>query len=274
MLNEHTGTRGGPLVVRVNHMRTEALLADELQTALRLCVQSLMATGSYAAVRSALTPVLAQPGNKLADSLVPLSAVMWEASRIDGNIGAADQWFAALLSVGHARISPTASLVIARCKVQNDMASSRTPVCTGLLREQIAGALDRRTTHRSLVLDLELACATRILGLTYRRLSRSSTAESWLRSAASLFNECSQPIWSAIALREASALLRWGVSVALSPREQQITSMAAEGLTNQDIAVTLHVSVKAVEKVLTRAYQKLGISRRAQLHAATTRPRD
>jgi DNA-binding CsgD family transcriptional regulator len=252
-------------------MHTEARSADGLETALRLCAQSLLATGSYASVRSALAAVLARPGDELADASIPLAVVMWEASVGEHDIGAADQWFAALASVPRGGLGATASLAIARCVLQNDMASSRSTIGTELLREQIAGVVDRRTTRRSVGLGLELACATRTLGLAYRRLHRSSTSESLLRSAASLFDECSQPLWSAIALREASVLLRRGSSVALSPREHQITSMAADGLTNQDIAARVHVSVKTVEAVLTRAYQKLGISRRAQLHAATNR---
>ncbi|HAP78454.1 MAG TPA: hypothetical protein DCR14_20520 [Acidimicrobiaceae bacterium] len=43
--------------------------------------------------------------------------------------------------------------------------------------------------------------------------------------------------------------------------------LASEGHTNRDIAARLFISKKTVESKLTIAYRKLGISRRAQLHA-------
>lgn len=51
----------------------------------------------------------------------------------------------------------------------------------------------------------------------------------------------------------------------LSEREHQIAQLAADGLTNQQIAGQLHLSTKTVEMHLTRTYGKLGIARRAAL---------
>ena len=44
--------------------------------------------------------------------------------------------------------------------------------------------------------------------------------------------------------------------------------MAAEGLTNRDIAQSLFVTPKTVEVHLSSAYRKLGIGSRTQLTAA------
>ena len=41
--------------------------------------------------------------------------------------------------------------------------------------------------------------------------------------------------------------------------------MAADGLSNRDIAETLFVTIRTVEQHLTHAYQKLGIGSREEL---------
>jgi DNA-binding CsgD family transcriptional regulator len=57
---------------------------------------------------------------------------------------------------------------------------------------------------------------------------------------------------------------------ALTPAELRTARMAAEGLTNREIAESLFVSTKTVETHLSHAYVKLGIERRAGLSAALT----
>jgi DNA-binding CsgD family transcriptional regulator len=54
-------------------------------------------------------------------------------------------------------------------------------------------------------------------------------------------------------------------SDALTPRERRIASMAAEGLTNREIAEAQFITTKTVETHLGRAYRKLGISSRGEL---------
>jgi DNA-binding NarL/FixJ family response regulator len=54
----------------------------------------------------------------------------------------------------------------------------------------------------------------------------------------------------------------------LSATELKIAELAASGLSNPEIAARVFVSRKTVEANLARAYRKLGISSRAQLHAA------
>lgn len=51
----------------------------------------------------------------------------------------------------------------------------------------------------------------------------------------------------------------------LTSREQEVGCLAAEGLTNLDIAERLVLSVRTVEAHLAHAYTKLGITKRAQL---------
>ncbi len=55
---------------------------------------------------------------------------------------------------------------------------------------------------------------------------------------------------------------------ALTPAERRVAQLAAEGLTNRQIAETLWVTLKTVEVHLGRSYGKLGIRGRGQLAAA------
>lgn len=52
---------------------------------------------------------------------------------------------------------------------------------------------------------------------------------------------------------------------ALSPRETEIVAMAVRGHSNQEIANSLHISVKTVESQKTKIMSKLGISTKPEL---------
>ena len=50
----------------------------------------------------------------------------------------------------------------------------------------------------------------------------------------------------------------------LSPQEERVLALVAEGLTNKEIATTMQLSDKTVKNYLANMFQKLHISRRAQ----------
>jgi DNA-binding NarL/FixJ family response regulator len=52
---------------------------------------------------------------------------------------------------------------------------------------------------------------------------------------------------------------------ALTTRERQVATLAAEGLSNREIAEQLVVTVKTVEWHLKNSFQKLGVRSRTQL---------
>ena len=62
-------------------------------------------------------------------------------------------------------------------------------------------------------------------------------------------------------------LLGYGVE-SLTPSERRVAELAADGLSNRDIAQTLFLTVKTVEMHLSRAYRKLDISSRRELRGA------
>src|SRR5262245_40714992 len=62
-------------------------------------------------------------------------------------------------------------------------------------------------------------------------------------------------------------LVRSGAD-ALTPSERRIAALAAEGLSNREIAQSLFVTLRTVEMHLSNAFRKLDISSRTQLPAA------
>jgi DNA-binding CsgD family transcriptional regulator len=58
----------------------------------------------------------------------------------------------------------------------------------------------------------------------------------------------------------------------LTPSERRVVDLAAQGLSNRQIAETLFVTLTTVEVHLGRAYGKLGIKGRTQLAAALAAP--
>jgi DNA-binding CsgD family transcriptional regulator len=108
------------------------------------------------------------------------------------------------------------------------------------------------------------------LGQLYRRDRRRGIARKPLAAALAIFDYLAAESWAEQVRVELNAT---GVEVErktadlsrLSPQERCVAAAAAEGLTNQQTAMRLFLSVRTVEFHLSNAYRKLGISRRAQL---------
>ena len=64
------------------------------------------------------------------------------------------------------------------------------------------------------------------------------------------------------------ALAPADVAVPLSTREREVASLAGSGLTSQEIADRLFLSIRTVDNHLQKAYAKLGVNRRDQLAEA------
>ncbi|MEU1205278.1 LuxR C-terminal-related transcriptional regulator [Nocardia sp. NPDC005825] len=62
-------------------------------------------------------------------------------------------------------------------------------------------------------------------------------------------------------------------SATLTRRERGIVALAAQGMSNRDIAERLFISIRTVENHLQRSYHKLGIHSRHELCDAAERMR-
>ena len=121
---------------------------------------------------------------------------------------------------------------------------------------------------------LELARVTCELGGELRRRGDRSAAREVLRRAHALAAECGA---TRLANRARDELSRSGARLirepvsgveALTPSEVRVAELAAEGLTNREVAQALFVSEKTVETHLGRVYRKLDIKSRHALPGA------
>lgn len=87
------------------------------------------------------------------------------------------------------------------------------------------------------------------------------------RAGAALANRSKQLVERCPGVRTPS-LAPADVAVPLSKREREVASLAAGGLSSQEIADRLFLSIRTVDNHLQKAYAKLGVNRRDQLAAA------
>ena len=121
---------------------------------------------------------------------------------------------------------------------------------------------------------LELARVTCELGADLRRRGERSAARDVLRRTHTVAAECGA---TRLAERARDELARSGARLireaasgveALTPSEVRVAELAAEGLTNREVAQALFVSEKTVETHLGRVYRKLDIKSRHALPGA------
>jgi DNA-binding CsgD family transcriptional regulator len=118
---------------------------------------------------------------------------------------------------------------------------------------------------------LERAAAMVDFGAALRRSGKRRDAVPWLREGLDLAKRCGADALVSRAKSEAAAAgarprrtaLRG--REALTPRERQVASLAADGHSNREIAEKLVVTVKTVEWHLRHGYAKLGVKSRQEL---------
>lgn len=123
-------------------------------------------------------------------------------------------------------------------------------------------------------LRLKYAAGLLDLGVLLREHGDQVAAREPLREALDVAEDCGSRRLAEIARAELVAAgarprrARTSGAQALTPSERRVAAMAAEGLTNREIAEALVVTVKAVRWHLGNAYRKLGIERRDEVAAA------
>jgi DNA-binding CsgD family transcriptional regulator len=109
-------------------------------------------------------------------------------------------------------------------------------------------------------------------GEMLRRRRRRSEAREQLSLAMSAFGAVGAVLWERRARDELEAagarLPRPASNAPLTPREERIAELVAEGLTNKQIAGQLFVSTKTVEGHLRNIFEKLGVRTRTQVARA------
>jgi DNA-binding CsgD family transcriptional regulator len=144
--------------------------------------------------------------------------------------------------------------------------------CRGLLaaarsdRAASMAAFERAMEeHARIEMPFELGRTLLALGEAQRRFKQRRAAGASLRAALEMFRTLGAPLW---AIKAEEALARIGARAApgeLTPTEERVAGLVADGLTNREVADALFVSVKTVEANLSRIFQKLGITSRREL---------
>ncbi len=141
----------------------------------------------------------------------------------------------------------------------------------GLLREavEVLAGSEARLEHTRALVDL---------GAALRRANKRTEARERLREGVDLARTVGALGLAQRANDEIAAtgarprkILQTGLD-ALTASERRVAQLAADGMSNKEIAQTLFVTIKTVEMHLSHAYRKLEISSRAQLDKTLLTP--
>ena len=141
----------------------------------------------------------------------------------------------------------------------------------GLLREavEVLAGSESRLEHARALVDL---------GAALRRGNQRTEARERLRDGVDLARRIGAFGLAGRGNEEIAAtgvrprkVLQAGLD-ALTASERRVAQLAADGLSNKEIAQTLFVTIKTVETHLSHAYRKLEITSRARLHTALLTP--
>jgi DNA-binding CsgD family transcriptional regulator len=178
-----------------------------------------------------------------------------------------------------AREQGTATLVTDRLRLlaeeqQHPWGLATAARCAGVIRlaggydEQAAAALlQAADDYGRLGLRFDRARTLFSLGRAARRLKKWGTARDAIEQAVAAFDKIGSAGWADDARAELSRVSARKPKAAggLTPSEERVTTLAAEGRSNKEIAAALFVTVHTVEAHLSHAYAKLGVHSRAQL---------
>jgi DNA-binding CsgD family transcriptional regulator len=128
-------------------------------------------------------------------------------------------------------------------------------------------ALDELDSDLAAKLPFDLAWTLLVRGRLQRRAKQKRAAADTLRQALEIFERLDAPIWEAQTRAELDRVGLRRSPDELTATERRVAELAAEGLTNREVASKAFMSPKTVQANLTRIYRKLGIRSRAELGA-------
>jgi DNA-binding CsgD family transcriptional regulator len=176
-----------------------------------------------------------------------------------GDLREAETWLARYEDLAARSSSPWALATAAR---------SRGLLCEA--RGNIEGA--RETLDRALAEHARMRCPFEhgrtllAAGSIRRRAREKRAARETLEEAQQIFDSLGARLWTSRAQDELARISgRRPATNNLTTSETKLAALAAEGLSNKEIAAAMHISVHTVEAHLTRIYRKLGIRSRAGL---------
>jgi DNA-binding CsgD family transcriptional regulator len=148
--------------------------------------------------------------------------------------------------------------------------------CRGMLVAQagdvesaIAAYEEALAWHAQVELPLDRGRTLLALGVAQRRGKRRREARETLEEALGLFERIGAALWAERARAELKRISgRAPTPGALTPAEERVASLVAEGKTNREVAAALFLSDRTVEGHLSHIFGKLGIRHRAEVGPA------
>jgi len=145
--------------------------------------------------------------------------------------------------------------------------------CRGLLAAQAGGLDDAFAAyeealgwHARVQIPLDRGRTLLALGAVQRRMKHRREARETLEEALAVFERIGAELWADRARAELRRISgRAPTTGALTPAEERIASLVAEGRTNREVAAALFLSERTVEGHLSRVYGKLGVRSRTEL---------
>jgi DNA-binding CsgD family transcriptional regulator len=225
------------------------------------------AEADYAKVRAALDPLTRLKSGTAVNEpgLWPWADTMANALVLDGHPDSADAFLRPHEERARAqgRRSAMARLGYARGRLlgaTGDLSAARRAFDESL--ELLAG----------MPLRYDLARVNFAYGQTLRRAGKRRDADAIISTAREIYLSLGAHTYVQRSERELKAgglhMMRGARGHAeLTPQEEAVTSLVAQGLSNREVAAELYVSPKTVQYHLTRIYAKLGIRSRSELAA-------
>jgi DNA-binding CsgD family transcriptional regulator len=177
-----------------------------------------------------------------------------QLGRVDDAADLVDDWETAAMRLGRERVLAHA----VRCR--GLIAAARGDL--GSASSLLADAVGR---HAAVGDPFGRARALLSLGVVRRRTRQKRTARAAMEAALEGFEALGAASWAATARAELARIGGRMRIEGLSPSEQGVAALVAEGLTNREVASTLFLGERTVASHLTHIYAKLGVRSRTEL---------
>jgi DNA-binding CsgD family transcriptional regulator len=156
-------------------------------------------------------------------------------------------------------LRPTVRAVARRCRAMVGAADHQ-------MEQALASFNDAVGAHDPVANPFEHARTLLALGQTQRRARHRRAARQTLETARDAFQQLGASLWADMARAELARIGgREPSAGGLTPTEERVAALVAEGYTNRQAASALHLSEHTVEGHLSRIYAKLGVSSRTEL---------
>jgi DNA-binding NarL/FixJ family response regulator len=135
-----------------------------------------------------------------------------------------------------------------------------------VLEDALAAYAKALEWHARVEVPLDRGRTLLALGAAQRRAKRRREARETLEEALAVFERIGAALWAERARSELRRISGRAPTIgALTPAEERVAELVAEGKTNREVASALFLSERTVEGHLSRVFTKLGVRSRTEL---------